>query len=116
MAASFYEKVIERNQEIPEVHIAYGDSLFALGRFEEATQAIVKGLQINPDYAEKPVNRREFYRNPKEFDLQLQTLEGYVRNHPSNLDARFLLGYNYFFLQDYARANGNFRLCWLARP
>lgn len=109
MAASFYEKAIERNQEISEVHIAYGDSLFALGRFEEAAQAIVKGLQINPDYAEKPVNRRDFYRNPKEFDLQLQTLEGYVRNHPSNLDAKFLLGYNYFFIQDYARANMEFQ-------
>jgi tetratricopeptide (TPR) repeat protein len=109
MAASFYEKAIERNQRIPEVHIAYGDSLFALGRFEEATQAIVKGLKINPDYAEKPINRRDFYRNPKEFDLQLQTLEGYVRSHPSNLDARFLLGYNYFFLQDYARANMQFQ-------
>ena len=111
MAASFYKKAIERSQEISEVHIAYGDSLFALGKFEEATQAIVKGLQINPDYAEKPVNRRDFYRNPKEFDLQLQSLEGFVRCHPSNLDADFSLGTTIFSSRTMPGPISNFRLC-----
>jgi tetratricopeptide (TPR) repeat protein len=115
MAASYYKKAIERGQEISEAHIAYGDSLFALGKFEEATQAIVKGLEINPDYVEKPVNRRDFYRNPVEFDRQLQSLEGFVRSHPSNLDARFLLGYNYFFIQDYSKANKQFQAVLISK-
>jgi tetratricopeptide (TPR) repeat protein len=115
MAASFYKKAIEQGQEVSEAQIAYGDSLFALGKFEEATQAIVKGLQINPDYVEKPVNRRDFYRNPVEFDLQLQSLEGFVRRHPSNLDARFLLGYNYFFIQDYNKANQQFQAVLISK-
>jgi tetratricopeptide (TPR) repeat protein len=76
----------------------------ALGRFDEATQAILTGLQIYPKYAENPINRREFYNNPSEFDRQLRNLENYVSTHPSNLNARFLLGYNYFFTQAYEKA------------
>ena len=103
-AAKLFKKAIDLDQKLPVVHIAYGDSLFALGRFDEATQAILTGLQIYPKYAENPINRREFYNNPSEFDRQLRNLENYVSTHPSNLNARFLLGYNYFFTQAYEKA------------
>ena len=103
-AAKLFKKAIDLDQKLPVVHIAYGDSLFALGRFDEATQAILRGLEIYPKYAENPINRREFYNNPSEFDRQLGNLETYVRKHPSNLNARFLLGYNYFFTQAYEKA------------
>jgi tetratricopeptide (TPR) repeat protein len=105
MAAKLFKRAIETQQDVPVVHIAYGDSLFALGRFDEATQAILKGLEIYPKYAESQINRRDFYSNPSEFDAQLQKLENYVHKHPTNLNARFLLGYNYFFIQDYDRAD-----------
>jgi tetratricopeptide (TPR) repeat protein len=105
MAAKLFKRAIETQQDVPVVHIAYGDSLFALGRFDEATQAILKGLEIYPKYAESQINRRDFYSNPSEFDAQLQNLENYVHKHPTNLNARFLLGYNYFFIQDYDRAD-----------
>lgn len=103
-AAKLFKKAIDLDQKLPVVHIAYGDSLFALGRFDEATQAILTGLEIYPKYAENPINRREFYNNPSEFDRQLRNLENYVSSHPSNLNARFLLGYNYFFTQAYEKA------------
>ena len=103
-AAKLFKRAIDLDQKLPVVHIAYGDSLFALGRFDEATQAILTGLEIYPKYAENPINRREFYNNPSEFDRQLKNLENYVRSHPSNLNARFLLGYNYFFTQAYEKA------------
>jgi tetratricopeptide (TPR) repeat protein len=103
-AAKLFKKAIDLDQKLPVVHIAYGDSLFALGRFDEATQAILTGLEIYPKYAENPINRREFYNNPSEFDRQLRNLENYVHTNPSNLNARFLLGYNYFFTQAYEKA------------
>lgn len=103
-AARLFKRAIDLDQKLPVVHIAYGDSLFALGRFDEATQAILTGLEIYPKYAENPINRREFYNNPSEFDRQLRNLENYVNTHPSNLNARFLLGYNYFFTQAYEKA------------
>lgn len=104
MAAKLFKRAIDLDQKLPVVHIAYGDSLFALGRFDEATQAILKGLEIYPKYAEAPINRREFYSNPSDFDRQLRHLENYVSSHPANLNARFLLGYNYFFIQAYEKA------------
>jgi tetratricopeptide (TPR) repeat protein len=104
MAAKLFKRAIDLDQRVPVVHIAYGDSLFALGRFDEATQAILTGLEIYPRYAENGINRRDFYSNPNEFDLQLHNLENYVRAHPANLNARFLLGYNYFFIQAYDKA------------
>ncbi len=105
MAAKLFKTAIEKKQDSPVVHIAYGDSLFALGRFQEAAMAIAKGLEIYPKYAESQINRRDFYGNPAEFDLQLRNLETYVSKNPSDHNARFLLGYNYFFIQDYDRAD-----------
>jgi tetratricopeptide (TPR) repeat protein len=104
MAAKLFKRAIDLDQKLPVVHIAYGDSLFALGKFDEATEAILKGLEIYPKYAETPINRRDFYNNPSDFDQQLRHLENYVSSHPSNLNARFLLGYNYFFTQAYDKA------------
>lgn len=104
MAAKLFKRAIDLDEDAPVVHIAYGDSLFALGRFDEATQAILKGLEIYPKYAETPINRRDFYRDPSEFDLHLRNLENYVNAHPANQNARFLLGYNYFFIQAYEKA------------
>ena len=46
MAAKLFKRAIDLDQHVPVVHIAYGDSLFALGRFDEATQAILRGLEI----------------------------------------------------------------------
>ncbi|HVN78589.1 MAG TPA: tetratricopeptide repeat protein [Terriglobia bacterium] len=105
MAARLFKTAIDKKQDAPVVHIAYGDSLFALGKFGEATQAIVKGLEIYPKYAESHINRRDFYGDPSDFDSQLQTLEAYVSKNPADHNARFLLGYNYFFIQDYDRAD-----------
>ncbi len=105
MAAKLFKTAIDKKQDSPVVHIAYGDSLFALGKFGEATQAIIKGLEIYPKYAESHINRRDFYGDPSEFDLQLETLEAYVSKNPADHNARFLLGYNYFFIQDYDRAD-----------
>ncbi len=109
MAAKLFKRAIEKKQDTPVVHIAYGDSLFALGKFDEATLAILEGLRVYPKYAERRINRRDFYGNPSEFDLQLQQLENYVRENPDDLNAKFLLGYNYFFTQDYAKADELFR-------
>ena len=105
MAARLFKTAIDKKKDSPVVHIAYGDSLFALGRFGEAAEAIVKGLEIYPKYAESRINRRDFYGNPSEFDSQLQNLETYVSRNPTDNNARFLLGYNYFFIQDYDRAD-----------
>jgi tetratricopeptide (TPR) repeat protein len=104
MAARLFKRAIDLDHRVPVVHIAYGDSLFALGKFDEATEAILKGLEIYPKYAETPINRRDFYRDPSDFDLQLRNLENYVSTHPTNQNARFLLGYNYFFTQAYEKA------------
>ena len=105
MAARLFKTAIDKKEDSPVAHIAYGDSLFALGKFGEATQAIVKGLEIYPKYAESHINRRDFYGDPSEFDSQLEILEAYVSKNPADNNARFLLGYNYFFIQDYDRAD-----------
>ena len=94
-----------KEEDSPVVHIAYGDSLFALGQFGEAAQAIVKVWKSIPNTRRATSIAGIFTGNPSEFDSQLQTLEAYVSKNPADNNARFLLGYNYFFIQDYDRAD-----------
>src|SRR5207247_10290967 len=75
----------------------------------ETNQTILKGVENYPKNEENRINLRYFYGNPSEFDSQLQRLENYVHKHPTNLSARFLLGYNYFFIQDYDKADEQFQ-------
>lgn len=103
-AAEAFHQAAVRYPEHPIPHFAYGHTLFALGRYAEATAAIRAGMARHTDWGTMRMNRREFYTDPSEFDGQLHRLEEWVSAHPEDAEAQFLLGYHYYFTQQPQRA------------
>ena len=52
------------------------------------------------------MDRREFYVDPQDFEIQLWALQEHLRQHPDDADARLVLAYNLYFTRrpDAARA------------
>ena len=87
---------------------AYGHTLFALGKYQRAAEAVRKGLELDPTWPGVRMDRRNFYRDPSQFEAQLKKLEQYVAQHPEDGDARFLLAYNLYFSGQKGRAREEF--------
>jgi len=107
-AVEHYRAASRQGQGDAMAAFALGHGLFATGAYAEAAAALRRGLQFYPAMLGVQMNRRHFYGNPQAFDEQLDRLARHVEATPSDSSARFLLGYNYFFTQQYARAREQF--------
>ncbi|MFW6108472.1 MAG: tetratricopeptide repeat protein [bacterium] len=107
-AVAAYRAAAQKAPKDPMTAYALGHGLFAVGDYEGAARALRGGLRLYPALLEVPMNRREFYGDPRVFDAQLALLERYVEAHPENEAARFLLGYNLYFSRERGRAREHF--------
>jgi len=99
--------------QVPEsavARFAYGHALFAMGRYEAATDSIRAGLELDPTWVSSKMDRRQYYRDPAQFEEQLAALGAYVNAHPDNAEARFLLAYNLYFSDRKGEALSQFEL------
>jgi hypothetical protein len=96
-AVHFYAKAVEFSPDEGVLYLVLADALFATGDYHYAAFTIRKALALDPSLLDSVVDKRGFYGNPAEFDRQLVVLEMYVRDHPTDTDARLVLALNYLF-------------------
>ncbi len=96
-SVGFYAKAVDLAQERAGLHMVLADALFAAGDYHYAAYSIRKALELDPALAGAVVDKHDFYADPSEFDRQLAVLEQYAIDHPSDLDARLVLGLNLLF-------------------
>lgn len=77
--------------------ILYGHSLFALGYYQLAVPALRKGMRLINKFEDTPMDLAEFYGKPEILKEHMAGLETWVKYNPEDMDAKFLLGYVYFF-------------------
>lgn len=83
-------------REIPQdavVHEFRSLVLFALGRYDEAAEAIYAVLAVGPGWDWKTMSG--LYGNVDRYTQQLRALEAYVKAQPDSSAARFLLAHHY---------------------
>jgi len=107
-AVEMYRAAARKEPKDPMGALALGHGLFAVGAYREAAAELRRGLRLYPALVQVQMNRRDFYAVPAVFDAQLARLAEHVNASPADRSARFLLGYNYFFTQQYARAKEQF--------
>jgi Flp pilus assembly protein TadD len=96
-ASRTFLQVINANPDDAYAYFSYAHSAFAESNYAAAAEALSRGLQLKPDWVCRDMDRRDYYENPKDFDRQLAALEAYVKAHPRDDAAQFVLAYNYYF-------------------
>jgi hypothetical protein len=96
-AVQFYAKAVEFAPDQGALYLVLSDALFASGDYHYAAYAVRRALELDPALVESEVDKHAFYPDPAQFDAQLAALETYLNGHPTDRDARLVLGLNYLF-------------------
>ncbi len=81
--------------------VLYGYTWFAVGDYELASAVIRGAVSQSADLAPHPLDIRDVYRDPLILESQIDQLSGYMRTHPGDAGARFMLGYALYSLGDF---------------
>jgi tetratricopeptide (TPR) repeat protein len=95
-ALTLANQVVATLPNDPTVHEFRALALFALGRYDEASQALYPVLSIGPGWDWSTMSG--LYPSVDVYQPQLTALENYVRNHPDRAAPQFLLAYHYLTL------------------
>jgi tetratricopeptide (TPR) repeat protein len=110
----YYQSIVEFTQAIANspddglIRLARAQAYIATADYHSAYDDICAGMRLIPDWPQVVFNMAELYGNPDAFAGQLKTLEQWVESHPKDAITHFVLGYVYYFLQDYDRAKAEF--------
>jgi tetratricopeptide (TPR) repeat protein len=96
-AAHFYAKAIEFRPDEGVLYLVLADALFATGDYHYGAFALRRALELDPALASSDIDKHAFYGDAAEFDQQLQLLERFLSDRPTDNDARLLLAANYLF-------------------
>jgi hypothetical protein len=93
----FYAKAIEFRPDEGVLYLVLSDALFATGDYHYGAFALRRALELDSTLAASDIDKRSFYTDASEFETQLQTLERFLSDRPTDADARLLLAANYLF-------------------
>jgi len=96
-AAESYLRALAYAPEDASIHFILADALFGMGDYHYAAFIISKALRLDPEMAKAKADKREFYKDQKEFAAQLDTLRKYISEKPFDSAAHLVLGYNLCF-------------------
>lgn len=91
------QNLLDANPKLGLAALLHAETLFALGKYPESAAAMRWAMSNLPrqQWGIIVENHRKFYADPRKFQEQLQALENYVQQNPTNPSGRFLLGYHY---------------------
>ena len=82
-------------QPIPR--LAKGHTLFALRDYRAAARALQEGIHLEPAWSRSGIDLRYFFRDPREFDANLDDLAASLTAEPEDPDLLFLSAYALHF-------------------
>ncbi len=91
---------VARDPNDPYARILYGWTWLAEGDLLLASASIRMALKEFPHILDRPLDVRPLYPDRRTLDAQLAALFAHVARHPEDRDARFLLGYVLFTIED----------------
>ena len=115
-AAEVFEKVVAESPNDGLAHFAVAHARYATGDYSEAAAAIRQGIKLLPRWGEVPMDRRRFYSDQKDFDIQMWVLNVHLKQAPGDKDARLVLAYNLYFTQHRKEASAEFEKLLEADP
>ncbi len=96
-AARSFIAATEKDQGDAASRLHAAQCLMASGLYSQARAHVRRAFELAPQLIYRPLNHRENYAFPTDFDRHLEALWRYVRAHPRDDDATILLAYEQFF-------------------
>ncbi len=96
-AARSFIAATEKDQGDAASRLHAAQCLMASGLYSQALAHVRRAFELAPQLIYRPLNHRENYAFPTDFDRHLETLWRHVRAHPRDDDATILLAYEQFF-------------------
>ncbi len=96
-AADTFQLAAETDQGDAIARIYAGHSLFALGRYRDATRYIRRAFELQPRISYLTYDIRGDYSNPALFEQQIEALRKALDMSPRDTDRLFLLGYLHYY-------------------
>lgn len=97
-AAERFRQSIARAPKVPLAYFLLAQALLALGKYDEAVDAIQDGMALRPDWPASGFRPLALYGlNPAEYPDHLRRLEAAVARHPKDPDLLFLYAYQLWF-------------------
>jgi len=108
-----YRRAIKAAPDRAEARFRLAQAYFATGKFNQAVEAIARGLLLDPSWPEGDFNVKQFYDGNELSRLaHLEKLAEAVRDDRDNADLLFLLGYQLYFGDEPDRALPFFERAW----
>jgi tetratricopeptide (TPR) repeat protein len=93
-----YKKAVQADPQNADGWFRQAFALSAMGRYEQATKALKRGLEINPDWGKSDFRLSEVYGNNDDLkQSNLDAMEKDVAANPNNGDAALMLAIHYHF-------------------
>ncbi|HUY33615.1 MAG TPA: tetratricopeptide repeat protein [Pirellulales bacterium] len=93
-----YKKAASAAPDVAEAHFRQGFSLLALGKYDSAHRAFLRGLELQPDWAKSTFRLDELYgANRLAKTNQFEQLAAAAGDQPGNSSLMFLLGVELYF-------------------
>lgn len=96
-AADAYARARTYLPNDPSIHFLLSDATFATGDYHFAAFLIGEALRLDPAMAHADADKRTFYGKPQTFEVQIATLDGYLKDKPYDAMGWLVLGYNMKF-------------------
>ncbi|MDQ8202484.1 hypothetical protein QEH54_05630 [Pelagicoccus sp. SDUM812003] len=96
------------------LYLARAQAYIAIGDYREAFDDLKKGMEIIPGWVDLRLSLSEIYSDSDSFARHANELEEWVERYPRDFKAHFVLGYVYFFNQNYEEAKNEllYALSW----
>lgn len=95
-----FAAAVARDPNDPYARILYAWTWLAEGDPALASASVRLALKEFPQILDRPLDVRPMYLDRQTLDAQLAALFAHVARHPEDRDARFLLGYVLFTIED----------------
>lgn len=93
-----YKKAASAAPDVADAHFRQGFSLLAMGKYESANKAFLRGLDVKPDWARSEFRLDQLYGGNRLAKAnQLEKLAAAAGDDPRNAGLMFLLGIDLFF-------------------
>ena len=90
-------EAVRHYPEQPIPRLAKGHTLFALRDYRAAARSLREGIHLQPAWSRSGINLRFFFRDPREFDANLDDLAARLTAQPEDPELLFLSAYALHF-------------------